>query len=446
MPHSDRILDRLLKLHPKLIDLSLERMHRLLAALGHPERHLPPVIHVAGTNGKGSTIAFMKAMAEAAGLAVHVYTSPHLVRFHERIWLGRKGGEGGFIAEPHLAEVLEECEAANRGQPITFFEITTAAALLAFSRRPADLLLLETGLGGRLDATNVVETPAVTVITPVAMDHMDFLGGTLEKIAAEKAGILKPGVPAVLAPQVDVVHEVMAARAAEIGAPLFAAQRDWQAFEQHGRLVWEDAETLMDLPLPALPGRFQIENAGTAIAALRKFGDSRIDERAMTRGLRRARWPGRLQPVLRGRLRRFIAHDDELWVDGGHNPHAGRALAASLADFEEMEERPLVLVVGLMKRKDARAWLESFRGLAAQVICVPILGHEDKAWSPDELAALACKVGLAARSAATLEEALRMASHVRPDVPVRIVIAGSLYLAGHALALNEQGRGRENLR
>jgi dihydrofolate synthase/folylpolyglutamate synthase len=445
MPHSNAILERLLKLHPKLIDLSLERMWRLLEALGHPERRLPPVIHVAGTNGKGSTIAFMKAMAEAAGLAVHVYTSPHLIRFHERIWLGRRGGKGGYISEPHLAEVLEECEAANRGAPITFFEITTAAALLAFSRRPADLLLLETGLGGRLDATNVVERPAVTVITPVAMDHMDFLGDTLERIAAEKAGILKPGVPAVLAPQTDAVHDVIAERAAEIGAEVFAAQRHWQAFEQHGRLVWEDVGALMDLPLPSLPGRFQIENAGTAIAALRKFADPRIGERAIARGLRQARWPGRLQPVLRGRLRQFIAHDDELWIDGGHNPHAGQALATTLAEFEELEERPLVLIAGLMRRKDALAWLENFRGLAAQVICVPIPGHEEQAWPAEELAAAACRTGLAARAAATLEEALRMASHFRPDAPVRIVIAGSLYLAGHALAMNAGTPGRESL-
>ena len=439
MAQSDVLLERLLKLHPRRIDLSLDRMHRLLAALDHPERRLPPVIHVAGTNGKGSTIAFMKAMAEAAGLAVHVYTSPHLVRFHERIWLGRRGGKGGFIAEPHLAEVLEECERANAGKPITFFEITTAAAFLAFSRRPADLLLLEVGLGGRLDATNVIEQPAVSVITPVALDHAEFLGDDLAAVAAEKAGIIKHGAPVVLAPQPDEVLAVMDREARRKGAPLYAAQHHWQCYEQHGRLVWEDEESLFDLPLPALPGRFQVENAGTAIAALRLFaertGRPPFAEKDLARGLRKARWPGRLQPILRGPLRRHIGFDDELWLDGAHNPHAARALAAALAEFEEVDEKPLVLIIGLLKTKDAEEWLKAFTGLAAQVICLTIPG-QDAAMPAEELAALACRVGLSARTAATLEEALRAASHCRPELPVRIVIAGSLYLVGHALALN----------
>ncbi len=439
MAQSDVLLERLLKLHPRRIDLSLDRMHRLLAALDHPERRLPPVIHVAGTNGKGSTIAFMKAMAEAAGLAVHVYTSPHLVRFHERIWLGRRGGKGGFIAEPHLAEVLEECERANAGKPITFFEITTAAAFLAFSRRPADLLLLEVGLGGRLDATNVIEQPAVSVITPVALDHAEFLGDDLAAVAAEKAGIIKYGAPVVLAPQPDEVLAVMDREARRKGAPLYAAHHHWQCYEQHGRLVWEDEESLFDLPLPALPGRFQVENAGTAIAALRLFaertGRPPFAEKDLARGLRKARWPGRLQPILRGPLRRHIGFDDELWLDGAHNPHAARALAAALAEFEEVDEKPLVLIIGLLKTKDAEEWLKAFTGLAAQVICLTIPG-QDAAMPAEELAALACRVGLSARTAATLEEALRAASHCRPELPVRIVIAGSLYLVGHALALN----------
>ncbi len=442
MAQSDVLLQRLLKLHPKRIDLSLDRMHRLLAALGHPERHLPPVVHVAGTNGKGSTIAFMKAMAEAADLAVHVYTSPHLVRFHERIWLGRRGGKGGFIAEPHLAEVLEECERANAGRPVTFFEITTAAAFLAFSRRPADLLLLEVGLGGRLDATNVIDMPAVSVITPVALDHAEFLGNDLASVAREKAGIIKRDTPVVLAPQPDEVLAVMDREARMKNAPLYAAQHHWQCYEQHGRLVWEDEESLYDLPLPALPGRFQLENAGTAIAALRLFaertGRAPFEERALAKGLRRARWPGRLQPVLRGPLRRYVGFDDELWLDGAHNPQAARALATALADFEEADEKPLVLVVGMLRTKDAEEWLKAFTGLATQVICLAIPGQE--ATMPAEaLAALACRVGLSARTAATLEEALRTASHCRPELPVRIVITGSLYLVGHALAVEDDG-------
>ncbi len=434
MARSDGILQRLLKLHPRLIDLSLERMHGLLEALGHPERSLPPVIHVAGTNGKGSTIAFMRAMAEAAGLSVHAYTSPHLVRFHERIYLGRPSG-GAPISEPHLAELLEECEQANEGRPITFFEITTAAALLAFSRRPADLLLLEVGLGGRLDATNVVESPAVVAITPVALDHADFLGDTIEQVAAEKAGIIKPRRPVVCGRQEEAAYEVIAARAGELDAPLFAADRHWQAFEQHGRLVWQDEHALFDLPMPALAGRFQVDNAGLAMAALRAWGDRRIGEEHYAQGLREARWPGRMQPLTGGPLRRFIGVDDELWLDGGHNPHAGRALAAALAELEEVDEKPLVLIVGMLASKAADEWLAAFGGLASQVIAIDIPG-EQNAIPASRLAAMACQAGLAARTARSLPEALRMASHFHPDRPLRIVIAGSLYLAGHALALN----------
>lgn len=429
---SDAILDRLRKLHPSLIDLSLGRVERLLAALGDPHRQLPPVIHVAGTNGKGSTIAFMRAMAEAAGLSVHAFTSPHLIRFHERIVIG-----GEPIGEDLLADVLEECEAANRNEPITFFEITTVAALLAFSRAPADLLLLEVGLGGRLDATNVIDQPAVSVITPVGLDHQHFLGETLEEIAFEKAGIIKPRRPAVVGVQEDAAHAVIARRAEELNAPVFAANRDWQAYEQHGRLVWQSENELLDLPLPALAGRFQIDNAGTAIAALRQFGDRRIDEAAIANGLRRARWPGRLQRITRGRLRDLLKEEDELWIDGGHNAHGARALAAALADMEGDSARPLVMICGMMRRKAAAKWLAAFAGLAAVAVCVPIPGH-DNAWRPDELADMARQAGLPARPADNLEDALRGAHQGRAE-PLRVVIAGSLYLAGHALALNDAG-------
>ncbi len=434
---TDSILRRLRGLHPKRIDLTLSRMRRLMSALGHPERALPPAIHVAGTNGKGSTIAFMRAILEAAGLRVHAYTSPHLVRFAERIMLADEGGARP-IAETWLAELLEECETANAGAPITFFEITTAAALLAFARRPADVLLLEVGLGGRLDATNVVENIALDVITPVAHDHEEFLGDSLRQIAAEKAGILRPGVPVVVGPQEEDAWHAIAERAEALDAPIFAANRDWQAFEQHGRLVWEDESVLHDLPMPALAGRFQLDNAGLAIAAVRQLaarGGLDIGEEHIARGLKRARWPGRLHPIRHGALRQHVNPDDEIWIDGGHNPHAARALAHALADLDDVAPMPMVLVVGMLKTKDAAGWLHHFDGLVSQVVCVPVPGEENAA-DPAELAAEACRVGLSARAAPTLEEALRMAARLRPDSPVRVVVAGSLYLAGHALALN----------
>ncbi len=436
---TDRILRRLLELHPKRIDLSLNRMRRLMSALGHPERKLPPVIHVAGTNGKGSTIAFMRAIAEAAGLRVHTYTSPHLVRFSERIHLAADtAGKGARpIAEAWLAELLEECEAANAAAPITFFEITTAAAFLAFSRRPADLLLLEVGLGGRLDATNVAHNVAVSVIAPVAMDHQEFLGDSLRQIAQEKAGIIRPGVPVAVAPQPDDAFHAIAERATELGAPLFAANRDWRGFEQHGRLVWEDDSVLYDLPLPALAGRFQHDNAALAIAALRQLGDDRITEEAIAAGLKRTRWPGRLQLVRGGALREHVNPDDEIWIDGGHNPHAARALATALADLDDVSPMPIVLVAGMLNNRDAQAWFSHFTELAAQVHAVPIAGQEN-AHDPAELAAAACRAGLSARALPTLEEALRQAARLKPDSPVRIVICGSLYLAGQALAANAE--------
>ena len=436
---TDSILKRLMGLHPRRIDLTLSRMRRLMSALGHPERALPPVIHVAGTNGKGSTIAFLRAMLEAAGRRVHVYTSPHLIRFSERILLADEKGARS-IAETWLAELLEECEAANAGAPVTFFEITTAAAFLAFSRRPADVLLLEVGLGGRLDATNVVENVAASVITPVAIDHQEYLGGNLRQIAAEKAGIIRPGVPVVVGPQEEDAWHAIAERATELGAPLFAANRDWQAFEQHGRLVWEDERALYDLPMPALAGRFQIDNAGLAIAALRLLGDAAITEEAIAEGLLSVRWPGRLQPVRSGALRLLVNPDDEIWIDGGHNAHAARALAAAMADLEDTAPMPLVLVLGMQKNRDPQEYLRHFAGLAAQVIGVPLpeaSGEMGQGRAPEELAAAACRAGLAARAAPTLEQALRQAARLRPDSPVRIVIAGSLHLAGAALARNE---------
>ncbi|MGC1109525.1 MAG: Mur ligase family protein, partial [Methylovirgula sp.] len=299
------------------MDLSLGRVIRLLDALGAPQNHLPPVIHVAGTNGKGSSIAFMRAMLEAAGKSVHVYTSPHLVRFHERIRLGRKGG-GRLVGDSELAAVLKLCENVNAGAPITFFEITTAAALKLFSEHPADVLLLEVGLGGRLDATNVVERPLATLITPVSIDHSEFLGSTIAEIAAEKAGILKPGVAAIMSAQPADALAVMERRAGAIGAPLRVAGRDFFAREEHGRLLFEDERGLLDLPLPRLVGRHQHQNAAAAIATLRA-AEPHIPTAAIELGIATARWPARLQRLQRGRVLAPAPEGAEIWLDGAHN-------------------------------------------------------------------------------------------------------------------------------
>jgi dihydrofolate synthase/folylpolyglutamate synthase len=296
----DSIVERLTALHPKLIDLSLDRMQRLLARLGHPERRLPPVIHVAGTNGKGSTIAFMRAILEAAGLQVHVYTSPHLVRFNERFRLGRKG-EGRLVCDGELIDALAECERENENAPITVFEITTAAGLLLFARHPADVLLLEVGLGGRLDATNVVDRPLATVITPVSLDHADHLGSTITAIAAEKAGILKPKVPAIVAAQPREALAVIERSAARVQAPIRIAGESWTATEERGRLVYQDEAGLLDLPAPRLYGKHQYENAGVAIAALRVAGFD-LPAGAFETGIARAEWPARMQRLSQGAL------------------------------------------------------------------------------------------------------------------------------------------------
>jgi dihydrofolate synthase/folylpolyglutamate synthase len=426
LPASDAILTRLLSLHPKIIDLSLDRMWRLLDALGNPQDRLPPVIHIAGTNGKGSTLAMLRAVMEKAGLCVHAYTSPHLVRFHERIRLA-----GALIAEERLSAVLEECEKANGRSPITFFEITTAAALLEFSRMPADYLLLETGLGGRLDATNVVKRPSATVITAIDYDHQQYLGETLAEIAREKAGIMRKGVSCVLAPQSSEPFSMLVSEAERIGSPVFAGGSDWQAYEQMGRLVYRDPDGLLDLPLPALSGRHQIDNAGTAIAVLQLLGDARISEAHIAEGLRAVTWPARLQRLTGGRLNQLLPQGAELWLDGGHNPSAGKVLAAAFSEINERHSRPLVLVWGMLGTKDAEKFIASFAGLAARVVTLAIPGEEN-ALSAENLSAIAAAHGLASESADSLSDALGRAGNVS-DSP-RVLICGSLYLAGHVLA------------
>ncbi|UFM65046.1 bifunctional folylpolyglutamate synthase/dihydrofolate synthase [Paracoccus sp. MA] len=421
MTSSDAILARLMQLHPKVIDLSLDRMHRILAALGHPERRIPPAIHIAGTNGKGSTQAMIRAGLESAGLRVHAYTSPHLAQFHERIRLA-----GELIPEADLAAALEECEAANAGAPITFFEITTAAAFLAFSRSPADYTLLEVGLGGRLDATNVIDDPLLTVITPISIDHTQYLGETLAEIAGEKAGILKRRVPCIVGPQDAVAREAIEQKAERLFAPLRIARQDWDSRREGDALIYQDEHGLMDLPLPALPGPHQIVNAGTAIAALRELGFGRIEARA---AVTEAEWPARMQHLSRGPLVE-AAEGCELWLDGGHNPAGGEAVAATLA---AMAKKPTHLVCGMLNTKDVAGYMRPLAEAAQSLTAVAIPG-EPNTLPAEDTAAAAASVGLAATTAPDALAAVRRLAADQPGA--RILICGSLYLAGQVLREN----------
>jgi dihydrofolate synthase/folylpolyglutamate synthase len=440
IPTSAQLLAELKLLHPLLIDLSLGRVERLLAKLGDPHKRLPPVVHIAGTNGKGSVTAYLKAMLEAAGARVHVYTSPHLVRFHERIELAGPDGKARAIAEETLIDILTRTQAVNGADDITQFEITTAAAFLAFSEHPADVLLLEVGLGGRLDATNVIEDPVLTVITPVSLDHSEKLGATLAKIAYEKAGILRAGVPVVISPQDFEAEGVIREEASRLGAPVIAWGEHFDAYEQRGRLVVQAQEELLDLPLPALVGPHQIVNAGTAVAAalqLRaRLPGVALDEWAIEQGLTSARWPARMQRLDWGPLPSLLRPGSELWLDGGHNPAASRALAQTLADLEERAPKPVHLIVGMMGLKDSSGFLSAFRGLARHVVTVPIPGAHEAPHAPEVLAETACSCGLEAEWAGDVESALKRTDQFEPG-PKRILICGSLYLAGHVLGLQE---------
>jgi dihydrofolate synthase/folylpolyglutamate synthase len=422
---SDLILARLRGLHPKTIDLSLGRIERLLDALGHPERRLAPVVHIAGTNGKGSALAMLDAMLQASGRRVQRYISPHLVRFNERFLF-----DGQPIEEAVLADVLDVCERTNGGQPITEFEITTAAAFVAFTRRPADALLIETGLGGRLDATNVVARPRLTALAPISLDHQAFLGDTLEQIAFEKAGILKPGVPCVVGPQPPEALRVIEARAAEIGVPLRLHGRDWMARRAGDRLLVTVGEDELELPLPALPGCHQIDNAGLAIACALGPGELAPDPAAIARGLREVSWPARLQRLTSGPLARLLPERGELWLDGGHNPAAAEALAASLGDQAD----PLHLVVGMLKTKDLGGFLAPLAPLARTLRAVAV-PDEPASRMPDEIAAGAVHLGIPASQASDVASAVRRIV-AEERAPFRILICGSLYLAGHVLREN----------
>ncbi len=417
---SDALLDRMMTLHPKVIDLTLDRVHRLLGLLGNPERAIPPAIHIAGTNGKGSTQAMVRAGLEQAGQKVHAYTSPHLARFHERIRLA-----GHLISEPALTALLDECVAKNGPDEITFFEITTCAAFAAFARTPADWTLLEVGLGGRLDATNVI-TPRLSIITPVSMDHESFLGDTVAKIAAEKAGIIKRGIPVIIGPQHPDGMAVIESTAARLGAPILAYGQHWHVWEERGRLIYQDESGLLDLPLPNLPGPHQIQNAGAAITALRHLGYS---EAACEAAVTRAEWPARMQRLRQGPLV-DLAPQVELWLDGGHNPAGGEAIAATLA---RMPARPTHLICGMLNTKDVTGYMRPLAPQVTHLHAVSIPGEKNTL--PAEATRDAARTaGIDATTAASVTDAL--ATITATDPQARVLICGSLYLAGHILREN----------
>ena len=410
-----------MSLHPKIMDLTLDRMGPLLSVLGNPETRLPPVIHIAGTNGKGSTLAMVRAGLEAAGNTVHAYTSPHLARFHERIRLA-----GELIAEPELSQILDECVLANGGTKITYFEITTIAALLAFSRKPADYTLLEVGLGGRFDATNIIKTPALTIITPVSIDHQQYLGNTLAEIAGEKAGILKRGVPCIVGPQQEKALDVIEAKAQRLGVPLLVHGQHWHVTEEHGRMVYQDESGLLDLSLPTLIGAHQVQNAGIALAALRHLG---INNQACEAATANAVWPARLQRLRKGSLVQ-AAGNAELWLDGGHNAAAGLALAEALT---RLPARPTYLICGMLNTKDIGGYMAPLRSISDSLFAVSILG-ETATLSAEETCKAAQETGFQAQTSENVISAVRDIAKADPNA--RILICGSLYLAGNVLREN----------
>ena len=418
---SDIILERMMSLHPKIIDLTLDRMVPLLEKLGNPERSLPPVIHIAGTNGKGSTQATIRAGLEAAGKKVHAYTSPHLARFHERIRLA-----GHLISEEMLTQVLDECVVANGNANITYFEITTIAAMLAFSRTPADYTLLEVGLGGEFDATNIFDAPDLTVITPISIDHQQYLGETLGEIAVAKAGILKRNTACIVGPQPDDALDVIESKAARLNAPLKVYGQHWHIGEEHGRMVYQDEVGLLDLPLPKLIGAHQIQNAGIAIAALRHLG---FDETVCDAAVTQAEWPARLQRLRKGPLV-DAAGNCELWLDGGHNAAAGKALAEALG---RLPDRPLHLICGMLNTKDVSGFLRPFASQAASFHAVSIPG-ESATLSAQDTAQFAKDLGLSPKQSSSVKQAIKDIAAADPTA--RILICGSLYLAGAVLREN----------
>ncbi len=418
-----------MRLHPKGFDLSLGRITALLSKLGDPHLSLPPVIHVAGTNGKGSTVAFTRAILEAAGLRVHVDTSPHLVNWHERYRLA-----GTLVSDEELAATVEEVALANDGQAITVFEILTAVAFLLFARHPADATLIEVGLGGRFDCTNVMEDVAVSVITPVSMDHEAFLGDTLAKIAFEKAGIIRKATPVIVGLQADAALEVIERHAAKMRAPVSVQGQDFSALLDQGRMVWQGEDRLIDLPRPRLFGAHQIDNAATAIAACLAFAERTghaVSSEALAQGISSADWPARMQRLTGGRLFEFAPQGADIWIDGGHNPAAGVALANALTELAVRDPRPVHLICGMLDTKDAAGFMEPLRSAATSASAVTVRSS-DAGVPAEKLCVTMHGAGLDVRVAVSLEDALSQATTVQP----RIIIAGSLYLAGEALAAN----------
>ncbi|WP_225716539.1 bifunctional folylpolyglutamate synthase/dihydrofolate synthase [Bradyrhizobium semiaridum] len=409
-------------------------MRGLMERLDHPERKLPPVIHVAGTNGKGSTIAYLRAILEAAGLKVHVFTSPYLVRINECYRLGAAGG-GKFVGDDELRATFEHCERVNADNPITIFEMETAVAFTLFAKHPADVVLLEVGLGGRLDSTNVVEAPLACVIAPVSMDHMEFLGDNLTSIAGEKAAIIKHKVPVISAEQAPEAMAVIEAQASRMRAPLHAAGQQWHVSVERGRLVYQDERGLMDLAAPKLFGRHQFDNAGLAIATLRAIDTFKLNMSAYESGIVSAEWPARMQRLASGTLVAQGPQGSEIWLDGGHNAEGGRVAAAALGDLEERVSRPLVIITGMMANKDADAFLANFAGLTRHIIAVPVPGREN-GMAPDRLADAARALGMRVEIANGVDAALQRLATLAYEVPPRILITGSLYLAGPVLAAN----------
>ncbi|MFD1747235.1 bifunctional folylpolyglutamate synthase/dihydrofolate synthase [Rhizobium helianthi] len=437
LSEAEQVINELMALHPKGFDMTLGRMRRLLDVLGNPQNRLPPMIHVAGTNGKGSVSAFCRALLEAAGHAVHVHTSPHLVNWHERYRIGQRGKPGVLVEDALLADALRRVAEANRGEPITVFEILTAAGFLLFSELPADVVVMEVGMGGRLDCTNVVDHPAVSVIMPISFDHQAYLGDRVELIAAEKAGIIKKGCPVVIGHQeYDSAREVLVSVAERLGCPMSVYGQDFRAHEEFGRLVYQDEFGLADLPLPRLPGRHQLGNAAAAIRAVKAAGFD-VTEAMMEKAMNSVEWPGRLQRLTEGELVRLAPEGAEIWVDGGHNPGAGEVIAEAMASFEERQARPLYLIIGMLNTKEPLGFFRAFTDIAESVFTVPIASSES-GLDPVALAQSAYDAGLVAEPMSNVADALRVIAdrQLSDSPPPRILIGGSLYLAGTVLAEN----------
>jgi dihydrofolate synthase/folylpolyglutamate synthase len=434
---AEQEIERLLGIYPRGFDLSLDRIHRLLDDLGRPQDRMPPVIHIAGTNGKGSATAFSRALIEASGLSAHVHTSPHLVRWHERYRIGVPGGKGRLVTDDELLDAVLRAEKANAGQTITVFELLTAVIFILFSEHPADVAIIEVGLGGMYDATNVFQNPAVSLIMPVALDHQAWLGNTIAEIAAAKAGIIKKNCPVVIGRQdEEEAAEVLVETAERLNSPLQLYGQDYLAFEENGRLIYQDQDGLMDLPLPALPGRHQFANAAAAIRAVKSAGFTLTEEIVAT-AMKSVSWPARLQRLKTGDLIPFAPLGSEIWLDGGHNPHGGRAVAEAMVAFEERDSRPLYLVTGMINTKDPKGYFEAFQGIARKVFTVPIR-NSDAGLDPVALASDAAEAGLLAAPVASAAAALSeiSADLGEGDRPPRILIGGSLYFAGNILEEN----------